>query len=273
MLCGPMSARTPSPADLDARSLAKRALARALAMRGRAEASGADVAAALTGVHVAVTPAVEASATPRGKGRALIDAASLRGVPDGGDFEVPRGALLTDLARDEAARRGIRLLDGATARASRSPSRRVAVGSDHGGFRLKQDVLAWLPAFEAVGLDVGTRDENPCDYPDFARAVALAVARGEVDFGIVIDGAGIGSAIAANKVPGVRAAPCHDVALARNAREHNFANVLTLGAKFVGREQAYQIIHAFLTTPTGAERHRKRVEKIEAIERESAARP
>lgn len=149
----------------------------------------------------------------------------------------------------------------------------VAVGSDHGGFALKRDCLVWLAALGYRGVDFGTRDENPVDYPDFARAVAEAVAGGQCEIGVVIDGAGIGSAIAANKVPGVRAATCCDVAMAKNAREHNFANVLSLGAKMIGRDTAREILAAFLATSTGEERHRRRVEKITEIERRYARSP
>jgi ribose 5-phosphate isomerase B len=222
-------------------------------------------------VHVAVSPPPgEASAPVPSRGRALVDAESLRATADGGQFLVPSGALVTDLARDEARRRGIRLVEALGAGGVRR-TRRVALGADHGGFRLKGEILGWLREFDAVGIDLGTRDENPCDYPDFARAVAQAVASGEVDFGILVDGAGIGSAMAANKVPGARAANCVDVAMAKNAREHNFANVLTLGAS-LPRNVVYQVVHTFLSTETGAERHAKRVQKISAIESHYAPR-
>jgi len=240
----------------DLRAIAQRALQRALAARAEAASSG---------VHVSVdSPAAPAAEPRRGRGRELIDVASLRATADGASFVLPRGALVTELAREEAARRRIRWVEG-PASAPRA-TRRIAVGSDHGGFALKREIMDWMGVLEAVGVDLGTRDANPCDYPDFARAVAEAVAGGEVDFGILIDGAGIGSAIAANKVPGVRAANCADVAMARNAREHNFANVLTLSAA-LPRNLVYQVIHAFLSTPTGAARHKQRVDKITAIER------
>jgi ribose 5-phosphate isomerase B len=142
----------------------------------------------------------------------------------------------------------------------------VAVGADHGGFERKAGVLAWVRELGHTALDLGTRDSNPVDYPDVARAVAEAVASGRCALGIVLDGAGIGSAIAANKVPGVRAATCCDEAMARNAREHNFANVLALGARALERAQVFAIVRAFLATPTGAERHARRVAKIAAIE-------
>ncbi len=116
-------------------------------------------------------------------------------------------------------------------------------------------------------LDLGTHGKEAVDYPDFAHAVAEAVACGRADLGIMVDGAGIGSAIAANKVPGIRAAMCYDAATARNAREHNFANVLTLGGRMIDAARMREIVTAFLETPTGAERHAARVRKIMEIEK------
>jgi ribose 5-phosphate isomerase B len=200
---------------------------------------------------------------PRGKrGREVVTSEGLALTPDGGVVRVPDGAIVTPLAEDEAKRRGI-VLD----RSLSSGRQCVAVGSDHGGFALKKDVVAWVGELGHQAIDFGTRDENPVDYPDFARAVAEAVASGQCQLGIVIDGAGIGSAIAANKVPGVRAATCCDAAMAKNAREHNFANVLSLGAKMITRVAAHDILRTFLATPTGEVRHAKRVAKIGEIER------
>ena len=117
-------------------------------------------------------------------------------------------------------------------------------------------------------LDCGTNSGEAVDYPDFALAVAQKVASGEASCGIVIDGAGIGSAMTANKVPGIRAALCYDLSSARNSREHNHANVLTLGAGLIGPALALQITETWLETPWGAGRHANRVEKITAIERQ-----
>jgi ribose 5-phosphate isomerase B len=142
----------------------------------------------------------------------------------------------------------------------------VAVGSDHGGFAVKGQVLAWLAEAGHRGLDLGTHDERPVDYPDFAHAVALAVREGRAQIGVCIDGAGIGSAMAANKVPGIRAANGGSVAQAKNAREHNYANVLTLGARLLEPQQLREILLAFLSTPWGEARHGQRVAKIEALE-------
>jgi len=142
----------------------------------------------------------------------------------------------------------------------------VAIGADHGGFGLKA-VLAKHLTGKGYGVtDCGTNGPDAVDYPDFAHVVARLVASGACAAGIVIDGAGIGSAMAANKVPGVRAANAHDISMARNAREHNYANVLTLGARMIGEGLALEIVDTFLATPWGEERHGKRVAKITDIE-------
>jgi ribose 5-phosphate isomerase B len=119
--------------------------------------------------------------------------------------------------------------------------------------------------------DCGTNSTEAVDYPDFAAAVAEAVASGRCTWGIVVDGAGIGSAIVANKVPGVRAALCYDLSTARNSREHNHANVLTLGAGLIGENLAWQIVEAWLGTPWGGGRHAARVAKITEVERRHLA--
>jgi len=142
----------------------------------------------------------------------------------------------------------------------------VAIGADHGGLALKSVLVKHL-ADNGFGVtDCGTNSPDAVDYPDFAHVVARLVASGACANGIVIDGAGIGSAMAANKVPGVRAANAHDTSMARNAREHNYANVLTLGARMIGEGLALEIVDTFLATPWGAERHGRRVAKITDIE-------
>jgi ribose 5-phosphate isomerase B len=143
----------------------------------------------------------------------------------------------------------------------------VALGADHGGFFLKKRIAAELESRGMAVRDCGTHGTDSVDYPDFAHAVARLVSDGTCRFGIVVDGAGIGSCIAANKVPGVRAATCWDVSSARNSREHNHANVLALGAGFIGDNLALEIVRTWLDTPWGGERHARRVEKITAIER------
>src|SRR5580704_13109452 len=165
----------------------------------------------------------------------LITAADLERVPQNGELAITDDTLITPLARDEAERRGITFrIDVSGARESSSEatsadrsseksSRVVAIGSDHGGFELKQQLKNHLRDWGYQILDLGTDSAEAVDYPDFAEAVGNAVARGEAWLGIVLDSAGIVSSIAANKVPGVRAALCYDRATARNSREHNDA--------------------------------------------------
>ncbi len=144
----------------------------------------------------------------------------------------------------------------------------VAIGADHGGVALKAVLVKHLTDKGFGVTDCGTLRTEPVDYPDFAHVVGRLVSTGACATGIVIDGAGIGSAMAANKVPGVRAANAHDTSMARNAREHNYANVLTLGARMIGEGLALEIVDTFLATPWGAERHGKRVAKITQIEQQ-----
>ena len=151
-----------------------------------------------------------------------------------------------------------------------SSVRRVALGSDHGGFDLKAAIARHLAAKGLQVLDVGTYSKDACDYPVFARAAAEAVAGGRADRAIVIDGAGIGSCMTANKVAGVRAGMAFDVATAKNAREHNDANLLTLGAGYLKEEAALAMVDVFLTTDCTADRHKKRVAMIDALD---GARP
>ena len=143
----------------------------------------------------------------------------------------------------------------------------IAVGADHGGFALKERIAAGLRERGVDVHDCGTDGTESVDYPDFAHAVARLVADGACSAGIVVDGAGIGSCIAANKIPGVRAATCWDVTSAKNSREHNHANVLSLGAGLLGERLALEIVDAWLATPFGGDRHARRVEKISEIER------
>jgi len=147
--------------------------------------------------------------------------------------------------------------------AENTASRRIAIGADHGGFELKEKIKAHLQGQGYTVHDCGTHSTDAVDYPVFARAVAERVSRSEADLGILIDGAGIGSCMVANKLPGVRAALCYYTASANNAREHNDANVLTLGSGFVGPNLALQIVDVFLSTKCTAERHLRRVSMIE----------
>lgn len=143
----------------------------------------------------------------------------------------------------------------------------VAIGGDHGGYQMKEKLAFRLKENGYRVVDCGTDSTDAVDYPDIAAAVARKVADGSVDAGIVVDGAGIGSAMAANKIPGVRAALCYDLSTARNAREHNHANVLTLGAGLTGDALAWQVVEEFLGTPYGEGRHARRVAKIDDLER------
>lgn len=168
-----------------------------------------------------------------------------------------------DLVRDVIREREAKApADGAV------EERIVAIGSDHGGYALKETLKRYLT--EELGWrvrDVGTSSDAACDYPDFAIRVAEAVASGECWRGIMIDGAGIGSSMAANRVPGVLAACCHDVRTAVNSREHNGANVLTLGAGVVGRGLARQMVRVWLGTEFAGGRHERRVTKILDMEK------
>ncbi|MBR4474332.1 MAG: ribose 5-phosphate isomerase B [Oscillospiraceae bacterium] len=141
----------------------------------------------------------------------------------------------------------------------------IAIGSDHGGFSLKQEIIGHLEERGESFRDFGTYSEESCDYPDFGKAVARAVASGEYQTGIIICGTGIGISITANKVPGIRAALCGDCFSAEATRLHNDANILALGARVVGTGLALKIVDTFLDTPfSGDERHRRRIEKIES---------
>lgn len=142
----------------------------------------------------------------------------------------------------------------------------IAVGADHGGVAMKNAIAEHLRTAGFPVTDLGTNSTDAVDYPDFAVAVARAVASSKAKFGIMVDGAGIGSCMAANKVRGVRAANCHDVTTASNAREHNGANMLTLGGGLLGTRLALAIVDTFLSTPFAGGRHAKRVEKIDALD-------
>src|SRR4249919_2829894 len=168
-------------------------------------------------------------------------------VPAGGELRVPVGTIVTSSAREVAAARGVRILELPEDQLSAlaPPDRTVAMGSDHGGYRLKE---ALKPLLESLGFavrDVGVDEEKPADYPDIAHLVAKATATR----GVIIDGAGIGSCMAANKVPGIRAALCYDKASAKNGREHNDSNVLTLGARLLTESQAEEVLRTWIGTP------------------------
>jgi len=192
----------------------------------------------------------------------VVTAEDVLATTPGGEVHASAGAVVTPWAREVAATRGVRIVLGAALPGATA----VAVGADHGGFALKEEIKAHLTRLGYPFRDLGTFSTEPVDYPDVALAVARAVRRGEARLGILVDGAGLGSAMAANKVRGIRAAPCADPAAAKNAREHNDANVLTLGARFVDVPRMREIVEVFLATQCTEERHRRRVQKIEAIE-------
>ncbi len=256
------------PSDAEIRELVRSILGRML------ESSGAPQAETTSEAKPAAAP----SAAPKANSSKLIDEVAVRGLAAGSTFTLPAGALVTPLAREAAQARGITLQESAATQASAPraaeresrtpPQRRVAIGADHGGYALKEALKPHLVSLGYEAVDCGTHNgTDPVDYPDIAYAVARLVADGACANGIIVDGAGIGSCMAANKVPGVRAALCYDHATAVNSREHNFANVLTLGAGLIGVNLAKQIVADWLATPYGAERHAKRVEKIMAIEK------
>lgn len=199
--------------------------------------------------------------------KAVITEADVRGLAAGAKLLIREDAIITPAAQDVIRERKIEIRHR-TSRAAVGKQRLIAVGADHGGYEMKEQVKALLAELGYRHRDFGTDGPEAVDYPDLAHAVARAVAEGQCDLGIIVDGAGIGSCMTANKVPGVRAALCYDAATARNSREHNYANVLTLGGRMISAEQMREIVAAWLATPEGEARHGKRVAKIMAIERQ-----
>jgi len=200
--------------------------------------------------------------------RPVLTAQDLEKIPEGGEIAIAPDTLITPLARDTAEQRQIqiRIEQPKAESTSSNQTRTIALGADHGGYALKEQLKNYLREWGYAPLDLGTDSTDPVDYPDFAELVANAVVRGEAWRGVVVDSAGIGSAIAANKVPGARAALCYDRASAKNSREHNDANILTLGAKTISEETAREILAQWLATNFAAGRHQKRIDKIRAIE-------
>ena len=202
----------------------------------------------------------------------IITETDARVLTHGDTVMLARGGHITPLAQDTLKERRVTVVheDRAPAEdASLAPAadvRRVAVASDHTGITLRRDLVTFLRGRGLAVQDLGTDTTDPVDYPDVAAAVAHVVARREADAGIVIDGAGIGSAIAANKVAGIRAAMATSQTIARYSREHNGANVLTLGATLVSAEEARAIVTTWLTTPMREARYLRRLAKIRALE-------
>jgi ribose 5-phosphate isomerase B len=213
-----------------------------------------------------VTPA-ESKPTRDESSKTIITEDDVHDLTGGSVLRIGEGARLTPLAADIIKERGIEVVRRTPRRGSRS-AKMIAVGADHGGFKMKEELKTFLKELGHQVHDFGTHSEDPVDYPDLAYAVARSVSEGGSDVGIVIDGAGVGSAMTANKVPGVRAAACYSAAVARNSREHNGANVLSLGSKTVTSAEMREIVKIWLATELTEDRHRKRVEKIKAVERQ-----
>jgi ribose 5-phosphate isomerase B len=202
----------------------------------------------------------------------IITEADARTLEIGTSVMLKPGGHVTPLAADTLKARRITVLSG-VAEASLdglapvADIKSIAIGSDHSGVTLKARLRDHLRQRGLSVLDIGTDGADPVDYPDIAAQVARLVARREVDAAIVIDGAGLGSAIAANKIAGARAAMCNDKTLARYSRAHNGANVLALGATLVSVDDAIAIVETWLATPMGEARYIRRLAKIRALER------
>ena len=199
--------------------------------------------------------------------KGVITEADVRELPAGASLLLREAAIITPAAQDLIRERGIAVRRRA-ARAAAGTRRILAIASDHGGFAMKEALKRHLESLGYAPRDFGAFSEEAVDYPDFAHAVARAVAEGGCDLGIIVDGAGIGSCMTANKVPGIRAAMCYDAATARNSREHNYANVLTLGGRMISEEAMREIVTVWLDTPEGEDRHGRRVAKIMAVEKQ-----
>ena len=203
----------------------------------------------------------------------IITESDARVLERGESVMLARGGHITPLAQDTLNERRVTVvLEGRAAAADaslvpRADIRTVAIASDHTGIKLRKALTVFLRGRGLAVHDLGTDGPNPVDYPDVAASVAYAVARREADGGIVIDGAGIGSAIAANKVAGIRAVMATTETIARYAREHNGCNVLTLGATLIGLDEATAIVTTWLTTPMKEPRYIARLAKIRDLER------
>ncbi len=199
--------------------------------------------------------------------KSLITEDDIRGLANGSRLRIAKDAKFTPLANDLIAERGLVLIVK-DERTVQTVVRTAAIGADHGGFSFKEALKPFLESLGIQALDFGTNSTDAVDYPDFALAVGRAVAGKNADIGILIDGAGIGSAMAANKVPGVRAAACYSAKLAANSREHNGANVLTIGSGISTLDEVKEIVRAFVSTAISEDRHKRRVAKIDSIEKE-----
>ncbi|MFQ5570405.1 MAG: ribose 5-phosphate isomerase B [Rhodothermales bacterium] len=203
----------------------------------------------------------------------LITEAHVRRALQAGQqtLTLEQNTLITPLAQDTAREHGLIFATAipdvpSSSEPSKSPTHVVAIGSDHGGFHYKETLKPLIAERGWRLFDVGTDTDKSCDYPDYAFAVARAVALGKADFGVMIDGAGLGSAMVCNKVPGIRAACAYNEFTAWNARAHNNAQVLTLGSRTLGIEVCKRIVETFLATPFEGGRHNRRVDKIGDVE-------
>lgn len=203
----------------------------------------------------------------------IITESEARVIDHGATVELAKGGHVTPLARDTLAARRVTVVPAGSTDASLPADlapvadiRRVVIGNDHTGMAMKQAILQHLRSKGLAVVDVGTNTTESVDYPDIAGQVARAVARGEADAGIAIDGAGIGSAIAANKIRGVRAAMCPDETIARYAREHNGANVLALGSTLLELEAALRIVDTWIGTAMREARYIRRLLKVRRLE-------
>ena len=220
--------------------------------------------------------------------RPLVTEKDVEAVPTGGELCFPAEAIVTPRAREAAMERKVSLSPetgpslrpgsvqatmlrtgpvNTPSRASAPGSKVIALGADHGGFAMKETLKAYLQELGYAIKDCGAFSSESVDYPDFAYAVAKLVSEGQAWRGIMIDGAGIGSCMAANKVPGVRASLCYDLSTAINAREHNDANVLTLGGHLIAVGLAKKIVKTWLETKFAGGRHERRVNKIMNVEK------
>ena len=199
----------------------------------------------------------------------VLTEAEVKQLDAGSPCYVLKGTLITALARELAALQQNEIIEcGSNEELGglKSVSRRIALGADHGGYVLKEHLKAFLKDAGYQVLDCGAHNQDAVDYPDLALKVAIAVKSGQALSGIMVDGVGTGSCMVANKVPGIRAAHCYDRLTARNSREHNDANVLTLGGQVLQPDQATLIVNTWLNTIFAGGRHQRRVSKIEQAE-------
>ena len=203
--------------------------------------------------------------------RPVLTETEVKQLDVGSPCYVLKGTLVTALARELAALRQNEIIECGSQEeftSLKSTNRRIALGADHGGYILKEHLKHVLKDAGYQVLDCGTHSQEAVDYPDLALKVAVAVKSGQALWGIMVDGVGTGSCMVANKVPGIRAAHCYDRLTARNSREHNDANVLTLGGQVLQPDQATLIVSTWLNTSFAGGRHQRRVSKIEQTEQQ-----